>query len=529
MRESRSLRYHRRGSHAKRRGSFRLSSAQPPVTAIVSIVFAVGAAVISGGTAAHASALGSASPFQSEIALADVSCTSATDCTAVGSYGQALTGPDVVPMIEPIYVTETAGVWGRAIKVRAPEDGGAFTGVSCTSVGNCTAVGYDYSGSTGVHGQAELGYPIYATETAGKWGVATEVTSSVGGFFFSAAGAGFTSVSCTSVGNCTAVGGNGPMYATESGGTWGPATFLDTETFVGYFNGVSCTTATDCTAVGDDESYDGMYGFFSPNQPIYDTEAAGTWGAPAEIAAPGGGTGSFNAVSCASSSDCTAVGGPGPMYATESGGTWGPATEVAVPGTYGTLSGVSCTSSTDCAVVGNSVSPAFGTYDESIHMTKIDGAWGPAFVDGGGGFSNISCPLITGCTAVGSFDVCGYDVNVCAGPSRDFPIYSTESAGVWPTVPGAPKIVRVSSFDRRIKVSWRASTSRGGPAVTGYTASAVIRIHDIVREFTCSTTTRTSCTIAGVTNGRTYTVSVYARNAVGNSAGSFKRTAVPHA
>jgi hypothetical protein len=481
-----------------------------------------------------ASALGSATTFRPETVFTDVSCTSATDCTAVGSYGHGQTGPLDSPTLQPIYATETAGVWAKAKEIAAPENFGVFTGVSCTSVWNCTAVGYDYSGSFDVHGEAEIGYPIYATETAGKWGDATEITTSVGGFFLSAAGAGFTSVSCTSVGDCTAVGGNGPMYASESGGTWGPATFLDAEKFVGYFNGVSCTSATDCTAVGDDESYDGTYGFYSPNQPIYATETAGTWGTPTEIAAPGGSIGSFSAISCNSSSECTAVGVAGgptddPIYAAESAGTWGAATEVHAPGSFGSLSGVSCTSATDCTAVGDSMTPAFGTVDdESIRVTKAYGAWSSAIVDGGGAFSNVSCTSARACTAVGSFDVCGYGVNVCTGPSGEYPIYSTESTGVWPGVPSAPRIGRVTSIDRRIKVSWTTSTSRGGPAVTGYTASAVIRIRGLVREFSCSTT-GTSCTIAGVTNGRTYSVSVFARNAVGSSAGSFKRRAVPRA
>jgi hypothetical protein len=513
----------RSSTDGRRAGPIASSAIAILISAIVPIAWSV-----------PASAAGSATTFRPETVFTNVSCTSATDCTAVGSYGQGLIGPGGVPMLEPVYATEKAGVWGKAIEVQAPEHAGVFTGVSCTSVGNCTAVGYDYLGSTNVDGGPEIGYPMYATETAGKWGVATEITSSVGGFFLSAAGAGFTSVSCTSVGDCTAVGGNGPMYATESGGIWGPATFLDTESFVGYFNGVSCTSASDCTAVGDDESYDGMYGFYSANQPIYATESAGTWGTPAEIAAPGGSTGSFNAVSCNSPSDCTAVGVAGdpiddPIYATESAGTWGTATEVHAPGSFGSLSGVSCTSDTDCTAIGDSTTPAFGTVDdESIHVTKTYGVWSSAVVDGGGAFSNLSCTSATACTAVGSFDVCGYGVNVCSGPSGEYPIYATESAGVWPAVPSAPKIGRVTAPDRQIEVSWKASTSRRGPAVIGYTASAVTRIHNLVREFSCSTT-RLSCTIAGVTNGRTYSVSVVARNAVGSSASSFMRRSVPRA
>ena len=48
----------------------------------------------------------------------------------------------------------------------APGGGGRFNGVSCTDATDCTAVGVDGNGE-----------PIYATETGGVWGPATEVTA----------------------------------------------------------------------------------------------------------------------------------------------------------------------------------------------------------------------------------------------------------------------------------------------------------------------------------------------------------------
>ncbi len=50
---------------------------------------------------------------------------------------------------------------------------------------------------------------------------------------------------------------------------WGPPTQLSgTPGGGGYLEGVSCTSATDCTAVGFDRN----------GEPIYATESGGTWG-----------------------------------------------------------------------------------------------------------------------------------------------------------------------------------------------------------------------------------------------------------
>ena len=476
------------------------------------------------GWSLPASAAANATSFHAGTAFSDVSCASTTSCTAVGSVGSLQ--PALASYPEPIYATEVAGVWSKAIEVPAPEQGGVFTAVSCPTSTSCTAVGYDYSAASSA---PLVGYPIYATESKGRWSHATEVTSSVGGSFLSASGAAFTSVSCTAVGDCTAVGGNGPMYATESDGRWGPATFLDTETFVGSFNAVSCTAATDCTAVGDDESYNGNYGYFSVNEPIHATESAGTWSAPSEDVAPGAGTGSFDGVSCTTASSCTAVGAAAntPIGATETAGTWSATTEVTVPGTDGSLTAVSCTGATDCTAVGSSLNPAFGTVSsESIHVTESGGAWGTADASGGGAFAGLSCPSTAGCTVVGALAVCGLDVNFCTGPNGEYPIYSAEGAGAWRTVPLAPRLERVTASNRAIKVDWAPSSSRGGPVVAGYTAVADVRNHTIVRAFSCEAR-RTSCTIRGVTNGKTYSVSVYAHSAAGSSVTSSKMRAVP--
>ena len=60
-------------------------------------------------------------------------------------------------------------------------------------------------------------------------------------------------------------------------------------------------------------------------QPVYVTDANGTWGSVTEVPGAPGGSGSFSGVSCTGASDCTAVGQDAdgqPIYATESHGVW---------------------------------------------------------------------------------------------------------------------------------------------------------------------------------------------------------------
>ena len=88
------------------------------------------------------------------------------------------------------------------------------------------------------------------------------------------------------------------------------------------------------------------------------------------------------------------------------------------------------------------------------------------------------------------------------------------------TVPDAPTLSTPVAGNAKITVSWSAPTSNGGSAITGYTATTS------VGGFTCTTTTLT-CDITGLTNGTSYTVSVKATNALGDSLSSGTYTLKP--
>jgi len=130
-----------------------------------------------------------------------VSCASAGNCTAGGSYTSS-SGDQ-----RAFVVTETNGTWGTAQKVAVALNTGHFAlinSVSCASPGNCSAGGY-YTDSSS-NAQA-----FGVSERNGAWGTAEEIpgsgTLNKGGYVK------IDSVSCATAGNCSALG----SYTDSSG------------------------------------------------------------------------------------------------------------------------------------------------------------------------------------------------------------------------------------------------------------------------------------------------------------------------
>ncbi len=91
--------------------------------------------------------------------------------------------------------------------------------------------------------------------------------------------------------------------------------------------------------------------------------------------------------------------------------------------------------------------------------------------------------------------------------------------------PNSPQQVSVIGNPTAAVVAWLAPTSNGGAAISGYTASAYSASSGGTLSSSC-TTTSLSCSIAGLTNGTTYYVSVVATNAAGSSAATSPRISV---
>ena len=302
------------------------------------------------------------------VLLSSVSCAATGDCAAVGTY-LATTGGSTGT--QGLLLTESSGVWAtrQAVLPAGAQPGGypSINSVSCPSAGNCSAVG-SYRDSSGYLQGMVL------TETAGTWQPAIEATLPA-----NAASSPFVSlrsVSCAAAGECSAVG----VYADSSNNTQG---LLLTETPGGWQQGteaslpanalgsgqivalgsVSCGSVGECSAVG-------TYSDSSSNvQGLLVTETAGTWQQPAVEASLPANAQSYQrvrlgSVSCASSGDCTAVGSYADMssntqelWLTETSGTWGTGVEASAPVNAGSdpnanLASVACASAQDCSAVG---------------------------------------------------------------------------------------------------------------------------------------------------------------------------------
>jgi hypothetical protein len=87
------------------------------------------------------------------------------------------------------------------------------------------------------------------------------------------------------------------------------------------------------------------------------------------------------------------------------------------------------------------------------------------------------------------------------------------------TAPAAPTSVTAAAGDAQVTATWTPPVDTGGSPVTGYTATAAPGGRSC-------TTSGTTCTIGGLTNGTTYTVTVTATNAIGTSPASAASNAV---
>ena len=409
-----------------------------------------------------------------------ISCSDATDCTAVGY--------DLNSGDQPIYATETSGSWSGATEIPAPGGAGMFNGVSCVDAADCTAVGED-----------GYGQPIYATETSGVWGGATE-TSAPGG------GGQFNGVSCTTAGGCTAVGEDAnhqPIYATEASGSWSGAAEISTPGFGGQFNGVSCVDAADCTAVGAEPK--SSFGYDNA-EPIYATETSGSWSGAIDLSAPNSG-GQFNGVSCTPDVGCTAVGSDLGEEATYSIATF------TVPGTptIGT------------ATRGNSQASAAFSAPASNGGSAITSY--RVLESSGGGYSTATTSpatcTVSPCTVTGLTNGTAYTFEVEATNGVGTGLASSPSNSVTPAaVPGTPTIGTATRGNSQASVAFSAPASNGGSAITSYRVLESSGGGYSTATTSPATCTVSPCTVTGLTNGTAYTFEVEATNGVGTGLAS---------
>lgn len=325
-----------------------------------------------------------------------VSCTSATACTAVGSYTDSAGSSTL------------AEVWnGTTWKLQStPNPSGAssseLSGVSCRSAGACTAVG-DYDNSS--HTDLTLAEAWNGT----SWTIKSTPNPS------GASASALDGVSCTATSSCTAVGytidGAGTVTSALaealSGSTW---TIQSTPSPSGAsqttLSGVSCTSASACTATGNYQNGSGT-----------DLTLAEAWNGTSwttqSTPNPSGSFESFlSGIVCRSESACTAVG----TYFNTSfsasltlaevwnGTSWKIQTTANTKSAAeNALVGLACTSGTACIAIGYH-SPGSGAFGmtEIWNGTSWAGQSAPdtSVVE----FAGVSCSASTACTAVGYYN-----------------------------------------------------------------------------------------------------------------------------
>ncbi len=373
-----------------------------------------------------------------DAALESVACPRERDCLAVGSYSER-GGAD-----QPMAIA-AATVWRRGEELPLPFGADADPGaqqavlesVSCRTVGACVAVGY----YTDQHGNAE---PMVLSESAGTWGVPSELTLPV-----NAAPTGQNSalyaVSCPGgVGHCVAVGyytdvdGNSEaMVVGQSGGAWASAAELELPLGANETAGaeqaalysVACTEPGDCFAVG---SYSDLAG---NGEPMAVRETVGVWRAAEELSLPAnaipspvGQYADLYSIACTGPRSCIAVGSytdsddnHQPMVIQLRGGVWRRAQERSLPSNADTtanrqnaaLYAVSCARGGACAAVGGYTDAGGG--EEGLLLREARGRWRtaaelalPANAARGGGDQNaslyaVACPSTDACVAVGTY------------------------------------------------------------------------------------------------------------------------------
>jgi PASTA domain-containing protein len=393
--------------------------------------------------------------------LISISCPSTGNCSAVGSYARNRKG---------LLLTEKAGRWTRGVEAVLPANanpslGVLFTSVSCVSAGNCTAVGTYYTGLGGIYedGGRE---GLLLTEKAGHWARGVEAVLPADAA--SDPVVTLSAVSCASAGNCTAVGSydnySGGIYAeggsaglllTEKAGHWAagvePPLPSDAKGSSAALSSVSCSPNGSCSAVGTYNYSEGRVA--AAGEGLLLTKKRGTWQAVKAVMPPDGpGEGVIlTSVSCAAAGNCGAIGvyninidkerAPEGVLLNEKAGKWHPGVMARPPknatdpfwGQYVGLVGISCASPNDCVAIGRY--SGGGYPDRPTLLTEEAGHWArgikvvfPAYAASPPELS-VSCASAGNCTAAGSYNG--------GGIRRGF--LWTETAGSWARGVKAPR------------------------------------------------------------------------------------------
>lgn len=236
----------------------------------------------------------SPSPDPADV-LNGVSCTSTSDCVAVGYSEANSTSQTLIEMWD-------GSTWSVSPSPDPGTDDG-LSGVSCTSPSNCVAVGYS---------EADSAYhTLIETWDGTGWGVTPSPDPNGSG---TATSPFLQGVSCLTTTDCVAVGWyNYGAFAEETlvemwdGTSWSLSDSPSPLTLSDLF-GVSCTSPDYCVATGTATT--GQPG--SLGGALVETWDGNSWSVTSTEATPNVST-NLSGISCTDPSDCVATGAVAPL------------------------------------------------------------------------------------------------------------------------------------------------------------------------------------------------------------------------
>jgi hypothetical protein len=380
--------------------------------------------------------------------LAGVSCASASDCVAVGSFTDLTSDQQ-----------SFAELWDGSSWTASEPPSGAIastelSGVSCPASSSCVAVG-----TTALSTPNSM--PFAATWNGASWVGSSPLLPS------GADAASLDAVSCLSMSDCVAVGytTNGatsaPLVEQFNGAAWSVEPDPPPAGEDAQLSGVSCVTATDCVAVGEEDE------MAAGTQIALAQEDTGSgWSTEPAL---GPLESSLNAVDCIATDFCYAAGqnaGNVSLLELWDGITWTPI-PAQNPGDAEDFMGVSCANANSCAAVGESDtgSSVSVTLAEQWNGTTWTTAPTPTVAGIPSTMTGVSCPTSTTCFSVG-YSGATYSSNhtpivqqylappdTTPPPSNTTPPPSNTAPAPAPQNTALPKISGTTRVGQRLSVS----------------------------------------------------------------------------
>ena len=356
--------------------------------------------------------------------LPTLSCVSVGNCEAGGAYD------DAGGAVHALILNESNGTWTTPTTLKAPAGAGSnpgmtVLGLSCSSLGNCSAAGSYQDASTNVQA-------FVANEVSGTWLTAREISLPANSLT-TGQNAFLRSVTCSLPGDCSAVGSylagttaaprNLGFVANEIRGTWSSASQITLSASANFnpfvtINQIACSSIGNC--VGDGYFIDAN----NVTQGLIIDEVNRNWQPGTTLTLPANASAyagaSLSEVACVKGSGCTVYG----IYSSSTGaveglsasgtsGHWSRSVELTMPQNagsnphvflYGFL-GIDCSSFGNCAVGGQYLDNA-GNYQGFLD-NEVNGTWsmavelilptGAQSAGKNGGVVTISCPSNGNC------------------------------------------------------------------------------------------------------------------------------------